>query len=136
MKDWIIFSLVAMVLWGLWAFLPKLASAYIDPRSILVYDVIGTFIVGVVVFFIVQFKPAFHMQGTTLGILTGIAGTLGLLFFLFALQRGATSLVVTTTALYPVVTILLASILLKEPVTLKQGLGVLLAIVAIILMSS
>jgi len=136
MNDWFIFAILALLTWGLWGFFPKLATNYINPKSSLIYMALGTVIVGIIVLFLVGFKPEIHTKGITFAILAGIAGGLGALFFLFAVSRGKLSVVVTTSALYPLVTIILASIILKEPITLKQGIGILFALVAMILFSS
>ena len=136
MNDWLIFAILAMLVWGFWGFFPKLATNYLSPKSVLVYEVIGAVIVGVVVLFLVNFKPKVNTKGITFAILTGIAGSMGALFFIFAVSRGETSVVVTTTALYPLITIALAFLILKEPVTLKQGVGMIFAFAAMILLSS
>ena len=136
MNDWVIFAILAMIVWGFWGFFPKLATNYISPKSVLVYEVIGAIIVGVAVLFLINFKPEVNAKGITFAILTGIAGTLGALFFIFAVSRGETSVVVTTTALYPLVTIALAFLILKEPITIKQGVGMIFAFAAMMLLST
>lgn len=136
MNDWVIFAILAMIVWGFWGFFPKLATNYISPRSVLVYEVIGAIIVGVAVLFLINFKPEVNAKGITFAILTGIAGTLGALFFIFAVSRGETSVVVTTTALYPLITIILAFLILKEPITIKQGIGMIFAFAAMMLLST
>jgi len=135
MDSWLIFAILALLIWGFWGFFPKLATNYINPKSVLVYEVIGAIIVGIIVLSFIKFKPEFHAKGITFAILTGIAGTLGALFFILAVSRGKTSVVVTTTALYPLVTIILAFLILKEPITLKQGIGMIFALMAMILFS-
>lgn len=136
MTDWFLFALIALLMYGLWGFFPKVAIKYISPKSILIYEVVGGLIIGLIVLFYIGFKPEIHTKGITFAILTGIAGAIGTLFFFFALLRGKLSVVVTMTALYPVVTILLAFIILQEPVTLKQGIGIIFALVAIVLLST
>ena len=136
MNDWVIFAILAMIVWGFWGFFPKLATNYISPKSVLVYEVIGAIIVGVAVLFLVNFKPEVNAKGITFAILTGIAGTLGALFFIFAVSRGETSVVVTTTALYPLITIILTFLILKEPITIKQGVGMIFAFAAMMLLST
>ena len=51
------------------------------------------------------------------------------------MSKGKASSVVTTTALYPLVTLALAFMILKEPITLKQAVGIAFAISAILLIS-
>ena len=135
MDEWFIFALVAVLLWGLWGFFPKLASNYLESKSLLVYEVLGVALMGFIIFASIGFKPQFHTKGFIFALLTGIAGTSGLLFFLWALSKGRASVVVTMTALYPLVTIVLASLILKEPITFKQGIGIIFALISMILLA-
>jgi len=131
-----VFSILALVTWGFWGFFPKLAVTHMDSRSVAFYEVIGGLIFGVIILIILGFKLQTNFYGITFGILTGFAALLGGLFFLLALSHGAKiSVAVVTTALYPLITILLALFILHEPITLKQGIGAILALIAIVLIS-
>lgn len=134
-REWFLFALLALIMWGLWGFFPKLSIKYISPKSALVYEVLGSIIIGVIVFFLVGFKPEVHAKGIIFAILTGIAATLGTLFFLYAVSKGKASITVTITALYPLITIALAYFILHESISIKQGIGMLLALIAIILVA-
>ena len=134
-KEWFVFAILALIMWGLWGFFPKLSTNYINPKSALVYEVVGSVIVGVIILFLVGFKPEVHPKGIIFALLTGIAATLGTLFFLYAVSRGKASTTVVITALYPLITIMLALLILHEPISLKQGIGMLLALAAIILVA-
>ena len=134
-KEWFVFAILALIMWGLWGFFPKLSTNYINPKSALVYEVVGSVIVGVIILFLVCFKPEVHPKGIIFALLTGIAATLGTLFFLYAVSRGKASTTVVITALYPLITIMLALLILHEPISLKQGIGMLLALAAIILVA-
>lgn len=135
MDDWFIFAIIALLLWGVWGFFPKLATNYISPRSVLIFQAIAGIVVMLIVLASLNFKPEIHAKGITFALLAGLAGSIGGIFFLYAVSKGKASVVVTTTALYPIVTILLASLILKEPITLKQGIGILFALVAMVLFS-
>jgi transporter family protein len=67
--------------------------------------------------------------------LVGIVMVAGLMTFYQALEHGKVSVVVPLTAMYPLVTIILAVVVLKEELSPTQGIGVLLAIVAVVLIS-
>jgi transporter family protein len=136
MHSWLPPTLTALVLFGLWGFFPKLTVAHLDARSALVYQTIGSILVGLIVLFSLKMQPAFNLRGMIFAILTGIAGVTGTLCFFAAASRGRISLVVSVTALYPLITIVLAAIFLKEPISAKQLAGMATAIVAILLMSS
>lgn len=133
MNGWILFSVLALLSWGIWGFLPKLALDKLDPGSIIVFEVVGSLVVGIVVLALLRFKPQIQWKGILIAVLTGVLGMLGAFFFVLAVSRGKTSVIVTLTALYPLVTIMLALIFLREPITLKQGAGIVLALGAMVL---
>jgi len=135
MQSWLPPTLIALVLFGLWGFFPKLAVVYLDPRSVVVYQTIGCLVVGLLVLFNLKMQPGFHPKGVLYAVLTGLAGVGGTLFFIIAAARGRISLVVSITALYPLITIVLAALFLKEPLTARQLAGMACALVAILLMS-
>jgi transporter family protein len=80
---------------------------------------------------VIDFKNA----GFIYALLVGATLVGGLYTFYMALSSGKASIVVPLTALYPIVTVVLSFLILKESITLTQGLGVVLAIVSIILLS-
>jgi transporter family protein len=135
MAAWLINSLIALVCFGLWGFLPKIAVRYISPRSALVYEVLGVLTIGGIVLLTVGKSINTDVKGIIPAMLTGVFGTLGFLCFLYAVKVGSVSVVATLTALYPAITILLAVIVLKESVTPTQIAGIGLAILSVILLS-
>jgi bacterial/archaeal transporter family protein len=135
MASWFFNSLVALVCFGLWAFLPKIAVRYISPKSAVIYEALGVFAAGCVFFLTVGKDIDTDMRGVLPAIVTGVLGTVGFLCFLYALTVGSVSVVATLTALYPAVTILLAVVFLRESVTLRQMAGLGLAILSVILLS-
>jgi transporter family protein len=90
-------------------------------------------IIGLIVLIFLDFKPDVHFKGTCLAISTGIIGFAGALCFLFAVKSGKVSVVAMFTALSPVLTVILGCLVLKESLSLKEGLGVISAFIAIIL---
>ncbi len=136
MGYWFIFGLFALILWGVWGFLPKLATRYIEPRSVLVFQTIGSILVTIVILATIDFRPELHTKGVTLAIVTGIIGTLGTASFLYSIAKGKASIVVTMTALYPIITIILSLLILKESITIKQGIAIILALTAMALFAS
>jgi transporter family protein len=136
MSSWMWWSLLALFTWGFWGFFPKLATRYISPKSIIIYEVIAGLAFAAGCLWFGGFRLETHPRGILYACLTGIAGLLGGLFYLFAVARGRVSVIVTLTALYPIITITLAAVLLKEPVTLKQGCGMVLGALSIILLAT
>jgi len=135
MNSWLFWTIIAMITFGAWGFFPKLAVNYISPQSALIYQVLGGLLVGVISLGLVNFKPETHPMGILYAFLTGVTGVLGTLFYYVAASRGQISIVVSLTALYPLITILLAVIFLHETLILKQYIGLCFALAAIILLA-
>lgn len=138
MQPWLIYAILALVIWGFWGFFPKLSTGYIEPRSAIVFQSIAAVVVGIIVLlFALKLKPEMHPRGVLFAALTGVTGIIGALFFMYALSSGGkTAAVVMLTALYPVITIALSFIFLHETVTFVQSVGILLAMLSIILIST
>ena len=135
MYPWLAPAAIAFVCWGIWAFLPKLTTSYLDPKSAILYEVAGGLLLGLMIFVIPGFRPALEARGIVLAMLTGMLGVAGALAYLFAVSRGPVTIISTVTALYPILAVLLAYLFLNEPISVKQGLGILLGPVAIVLIS-
>ncbi len=136
MTTWLPSALLSLLSFGLWGLLTKLAVIHIDSKSALIYQTIGVVIIGVITLGLMDFKPATDTKGLSYAILTGIAYGIGCLFYFIAASKGKIIAVVTLTALYPLITILLAYLFLKEAISLKQGVGIIFAFLAIFLMST
>ncbi len=133
MNNWVLPAIATFICWGIWGFIPKITTQYINPMSALIFEAVGEVIMGFAVLVLVSFQPEIHPKGIGLAILTGILGLAGALGFLFAVKSGKVSVVAMFTAMCPIVTILLAYFLLKEPITLKEGLGMVFAFAALFL---
>ena len=136
MKAWFLPAFLTFFLWGTWGFIPKLTTRYINPLSAVVFETVGVIIVGVAVLFVIGFRPDIHPKGIGFAVFTGVCGLLGALCYLIAISKGKVSVIVTMTALYPIFSISLAYFILKEPITMKEGVGMLFALAAIVLFST
>ncbi len=135
-KAWMWPAFAAFVMWGVWAFLPKLVVQSMSARSAIVYEALGGALVAFAVFIVLNFRIEADPRGIGLAILTGVLGVGGALAYLFALTRGPVSLIAVVTALYPVLTIVLAYFVLHEPISAKQMFGIVLAFVAMVLIAT
>ena len=134
-SDWLIFSFIVIILWGMWGFFSKIASNYTASSNIYLFGTIGALLVWLFAIFFLGFKFEIKPIGVLFSILAGALGGSGIIFFYYAMKGGKASVVVAITALYPLVTLLLSYLILREQLTLKQIIGIFLAIIAVILMS-
>ena len=136
MRAWLVPTLLTLLAWGLWAFLPKLAIKYIDPQSSVIYQALGGVLVGLVVLASLKFQVQFNIPGFSISLAIGILGFFGAFMYLVAVSKGPLTLVAPVTALYPMFAILLGLIFLNETITIKQAAGIGLSLVAIYLIST
>jgi transporter family protein len=140
---WLIWSLATIVLWGAWGLVSKIASAGVDAyANQLLYTAGIVPLLAFAAWTVWKRRGDAHEQreGRRIGVfwafLTGILGGVGNLVFFQALVKGGkASVVAPVTALFPVVTVLLALIFLRERLGRVQWLGLALAFVAIYLLS-
>lgn len=81
-------------------------------------------------------KAAFSPKLLSLIVLAGSGDVLGNVFFLVATREGALAIAAVLTSLYPVGTIVLARIFLKERIAKSQTLGILIALSACALLAA
>lgn len=129
------FALLAMLAWGLWGFFSKLAVAATAPRGVFLAQIAGVAIVTVALLLFGGLRLETTPRGLVPGVVSGVFLALGLLAFSLALANGKASIIVPLTALYPVVTIFLALLLLQESLSRTQVSGVALALAAAVLLS-
>lgn len=136
MKPWVIPTILTLLAWGLWAFLPKIAIRYIDAYSAMVYQGLGGILIALGVLVYLKFDVQFNVPGFSYGLAIGLLGFFGAFMYLLAVSKGPISIVTPLTAMYPVLAILMAFVFLNEAITPKQGIGIFLSLVAIYLISS
>jgi transporter family protein len=132
-----VYALTAFLLWGVWGLLGKLASRTLGHRQLVFASLAGYLLVFIVVAARGWGKGVFSggNPGLWLALATGLCSGVAYLFFYLAIARGEASRIVTITALYPVVTVLLAFLVLGEAVSLRKIAGLLFAIAGLVLLS-
>jgi len=129
-------------LWGTWGLVSKIASAGMDAYVNQLLYTVGLVPLMIFVAWVVRKRsPGERRLGRARGVswafLTGILGGVGNIAFFQALVKGGkASVVAPVTALFPAVTVLLALIFLKEQLRRMQWVGLVLAFVAIYLLSA
>lgn len=158
MSLWLVLSLVALLLWGLFGVFSNLASRYLDGYNATVWEAVGATMTGIVIAAVLlsllelQLEP----RGIMFGLLTGISLHLGLLFMLFALSAtssggsegpaetshdftaptGKVHTVLVLTAMYPLIGAVLNYLVLGEPFSVRQLVGIFLGLVAVAIFMS
>ena len=135
MAGWLGFSLVALGLWGVWGLLSKVAAQRLPPPAVYVVAILGHLAAVGYLWagpgLVIPWQP----WGLAAALAAGVSMAFGLLFFFKALGSGAAAVVVPLTGLYPVVTVVLSLILLREPINLRQVAGIGSALAAVWLLS-
>lgn len=142
MPLWLLWSLVTILLWGTWGLVSKIASAGMDAYVNQLLYTAGLLPLMVFVAWTVHKNKAREKSerrsaGVFWAFLTGILGGVGNIAFFEALVKGGSaSVVAPVTALFPMVTVLLALTFLKERLGRTQWIGLGLAFIAIYLLSA
>ena len=136
MKEWILPTSLSLLAWGLWAYLPKIATRYVDPKSAMVYQVLGGVLIGLGFLIVLKFRVEFNLPGFSYNLVIGLLGFSGAFMYLVAVSKGPLTLVTPITALYPMLAIILGFVFLNEAISLKQGVGIAMSLVAIYLIST
>ena len=134
MINWLVAAILALCSFGMWGLFTKLSVIHIDSKSALVFQTIGVLLVGIFTLSLLDYRPMTNIKGLSYGILTGVFYGIGCLFYFMAVDKGKMNTVVTLTALYPLITIFLSCVLLKESINFKQSCGIGCALVAIFLL--
>ena len=138
MNTTLLFGAMAMLLfWGVWGIIVKLVTKEIGMQA-LVWGQLGAF--GVFPFYFLIFKEMLPLElnlGTiTLSVVAGTLGVLGTMVFYLLLRAAPASVVVPISALYPVITVVLAYFFLHEQLSLTRIAGVVCALAAIWLLTA
>jgi bacterial/archaeal transporter family protein len=124
-----------VILWGLWGFFGKLAlERSMPPQAIfLVEAAVGLFMAILFAVSPVNPRPG-NGSWSIYGVFSGAALAVGILLYYLALQRQSAGIVVVVTSTYPIVTVFLSYLLLKERLVSIQYAGVALVIVGLCLL--
>jgi transporter family protein len=131
---WLQFSLIALVVWGIWGFLGKIALNNLDWKVVYILSGIGQMIVYLV--FFVTARPSLgYGSNIYYALVFGALGVLANIPFYQALSLGKASIVIPVANLYPILTVVLAAAFLREQLSFTQAVGIVFAIIAMALIS-
>jgi uncharacterized membrane protein len=134
-RSWLLYSFLAVFLWGVWGVISTACGQRLAPISIQVISTLG--VVPSTLLFLIS-KNLLKGNNLPLGCLyaigVGLCGGLGNLAMFMALDRGGgASGVFPLTGMFPLATVLLAVPILKESMNRIQILGIVLSAPALYL---
>jgi transporter family protein len=130
MPSWIAYTLIAVLLYGVVGLFQKMATNRISAKASVVCCCVG-FLIPLPYLLVTSDPINSGAVFLLVGFLVGVTSQVGSWFLFASLESGAkASAAVTLTALYPLVTVLLATTFLAERLTRLQWLGVFLALLA------
>jgi len=132
---WLTYALLCIIAWGTWGFVAKLGADKIAPGPLQILATAGTLPLALVAFLQLRMRLEKDGRGITYGILNGVLSGIGLLAYYAAVSRGKVSVVGSVTSLFPLLTVVLAFIFLRERLNRVQVVGVALSLVAIAIFS-
>jgi len=135
-RIWLIYAITVTVLWGVWGALIEIPEKAGFPAT-LGYSVWALTMIPVSLIALkkVNWELNFDKKSIIYGMLAGLLGSGGQLILFQTLRIGPAYIVFPIISLYPVVTIILSIIFLKERASGKAWIGIVLALIAILLLS-
>lgn len=132
---WIYYSIAAALFWGVWGVVAKLISEDVNPYTNHVLFSVGMlFTLPLVIKKIRKEQP--NRKGIFWGLLAGVLAVTGNVAVFQAFSSGGlAAIVIPLTNLYPLVTIVIALSVFKEKLNWLNGIGILLAIPAVVMLS-
>ena len=133
---WLIFSVIALVLWGITGITQKLSTNHISSQLSFIWFAYAMIAISAVLALVVPIH--YHTQAVVFwfAIAGGTLNGLGALTSFTALESGGkASVVISLVSLYPLLTVGIAITLMHEKLTAAQGVGIVLAIIAGVLLS-
>lgn len=127
---------LVLLTWGTVGLLQKLSTNYLSAESALIWLVAGYVIL---LPWLYSSRSVFTYSSHSLffALASAILNTVGAWALLAAMKNGGkASIVVPLTALYPLVVVVMAPVILHESMSLLQGVGILCALASVVLLST
>lgn len=135
-RPWLLFALITTVFWGVWGALIEIPEKAGFPATLgyiaWSLTMIPCALVGLGV---VKWKLEKDIKSVLYGLTIGLLGAGGQLILFHALVKGPAYLVFPIISLSPTVTVVMSVLFLKETTTKRHWIGIVVALIAILLMS-
>lgn len=125
---------VTIVAWGIGSFFYKIANDNIHPIMVSTIVTAVYIILTPITYFFYKFPKDINTPGVVFSVLGGTCMAAGSIAYFFALKKGGAGEITTVTALYPALTLMMSMLMLKETISIRQGIGVALALISFVLL--
>jgi drug/metabolite transporter (DMT)-like permease len=134
---WLVYALITTAFWGVWGAFIEIPEKSGFPAT-LGYVVWSLTMIPCAVFALykIKWKLEYDKRSIFLGSAVGVLGAGGQLLLFQALRQGPAYIVFPIISLYPVLTIFLSLVFLKERTHLRQWIGIILALIAMFFLSN
>ena len=135
-RSWLFFAIITTVFWGVWGALIEVPQKAGFPPT-LGYIVWAFTMIpcALVAMYLIDWKIETDKRSVFLGSAIGLLGAGGQLLLFEALLQGTAYIIFPFISLYPILTILLSVVILKEKTNLLKWIGIGTALVAIYFLS-
>jgi drug/metabolite transporter (DMT)-like permease len=135
-RAWLFYAMAVTILWGVWGALIEIPEKAGFPAT-LGYSVWALTLIPVTIIALklIDWKLDYNRRSILLGMSAGLLGCGGQLILFECLRIGPAYIVFPIISLYPVVTIILSVLFLKERTSRRAWIGIILALVAILMLS-
>ena len=127
---WMLYSLLALFLFGVACITMKFATRHISDELSTIFYTLGYIILAIVIIAAGSVEWNVSLKNWGLGILVGLLMNGATLTLFVAYRWGKASIVTPLTALYPLITVLLAGLILKEHFDMIKVVAICLALMA------
>jgi drug/metabolite transporter (DMT)-like permease len=135
--SWLLLAVLIFIMWGLQAYVMKFSNNTMKAESIFMYMCVSALLLAPVAFYMTNFSHPINwgIKGPYLAAGIQVLNSIGALTLVYALRHGNAIVVVPLTGLSPVITIILSLIIYAVMPGTVLLVGLILAVVAIFLLS-
>ncbi len=129
-------GIVLLLFWGIWGVTIKVAMQSIG-LQVVVWVQLAQTLIFPLYFLVFKDLLPLKLEGPAIlwAMFSGAISLIGTLMLYLLLRVAPTSIVIPLSALYPIITIALAFLVLHERITAQQWLGIVFALIAIALLT-
>ncbi len=134
-QHWLVYAIITTIFWGVWGALIEIPQKVFPPT--LSYCVWALTMVpcALVALYIIHWKVEHDWKSILLGCTVGFTGAGGQLLLFQALRQGPAYIIFPFISLYPILTIFLSVLILRERTNLRKWIGIGIALIAILFLS-